>query len=496
MNREKVSVTGLDEIELLRILYAHNPWWMSGEVPPSKAPPFKRRDFYKLSENLDSPKILALVGARRVGKTTLMYQLIEHLLSKGLEPEKILYISLDDPYLKIATIEVLMETLNLYSKYVLKRPLSDLKEQIYIFLDEIQTLKNWENALKRWYDLSYKMKFLVSGSSSVNIMISGAESLVGRLSLQIVLPMKFLEVVRFQMAEEDFERRFNKINWQLRQAFKDAVKNGDVHLFYSALKDSINRLAKDVEYLTLFLHKYLLKGGYPEIVATDDMYKAAENLKTYLNLTIYKDIVRTFKIRDPIAFEDLISVLARECSQRINYSKLARDLGLKRQTLKSYIYFLKTAFLISESEFYSKSRVKRARREKKVYVNDPGIRNAAAGMLDEHLLNNPAEIGKVVEAVVADHCKRLKFNLEPSLETQLFYWKDRGYEVDIVMELFQRVIPIEVKYKDSVDKRDLKGLQEFSRNHKPPFQMVIMREKLDYADDILFIPCWLFLLMC
>jgi len=482
------------ETEILRILYLHNPWWDSGQVPPSKALPFKRRDFYKLLEELKNPKISVIIGARRVGKTVLMYQLIDYVVS-NFGSKRAMYISLDDPYLKV-DVQLLGRILDLYSKYVLKQPFSDISEPVYIFLDEIQTLDGWELVLKRWFDLGYKMKFFVSGSSSVNILTGGAESLIGRMRLQIVFPLKFLETIRFHMAAEDFKRRFDKVNWRLREAFLKAVEKNDAVIFYSALVEHANSLAGDIDRVLLFLQDYLLKGGYPEVLKFDSLDVVAESLKTYLNLTIYKDIVRTFKIRDPIAFEELIALLARECGQRVNYSELARILGLKRHTLKAYIYFLKTAFLISESEYYSRSRAKRVRKEKKIYINDPGIRNVAAGTLNDYLLSNTTELGKIVEAVVADHCKRLKFDLEPTHEVQLFYWKNKGYETDIVFDLHQKPIPIEVKYRDTVDAKDLKGILEFSEVHKPPFQMLITKEKLDIKDNTILIPLWLFLLMC
>lgn len=488
------SSAPVEETELLRILYVHNPWWTTGQVPAVKAPAFKRRDYQNLLEDLDSPKIVAVVGARRVGKTTLMYQLVQHVIVKA-GPERAMYLSLDDPYLKI-TAESLKTIFDLYAKYVLKEPLSELKEPAYFFLDEVQSLKNWDLVLKRWFDLGYKAKFYVSGSSSVNILTGGAESLVGRLSPQIVLPMRFLETVRFQMREEDFERRFNHVNWELRKTLQKAVQDNDAEAFYSSLRESSNFLAKDIDRVILFLQQYLLKGGYPEVVAMEDLLLASETLRNYLNLTIYKDIVRTFKIRDPIAFEELISVLAKECCQRMNYSKLARTLGLRRKTLKAYLYYLKAAFLISESEYYSRSRMKRVRRERKIYINDPGIRNVAVGTLNEYLLRDPVELGRVAEGVVADHCKRLKFNLEPASEIQLFYWKNQGYEVDIAVELLRKPVPVEVKYRDVIEERDLKGLREFVESQNPPFSIAVTKDRLDLSGSIIFVPLWLFLLIC
>ena len=492
--REAYNSVANDETELLRILYVHNPWWTTGQVPEVKAPMFKRRGYYKLLESLEEPKISAVVGPRRVGKTTLMYQLIEHVIGQ-LGPEKAMYISLDDPYLKI-TIEMLQTVFDLYSKYVLKEPLSELNAPVYIFLDEVQSLVGWDLVLKRWFDLGYKAKFFVSGSSSVNILTGGAESLVGRLRPQIVLPMKFLETVRFQMKEGDFEQRFNRVNWRLRDALMEAIQKNDVTIFYSSLREKANFLAKDIDRLILFLQTYLLKGGYPEIVATEDLIRASETLRNYLQLTIYKDIVRTHKIRDPVAFEELIYILAKECCQRFNYSKLARTLVLRRETLRAYIYYLKSAFLVSESQYYSRSRMKRVRRERKFYIMDPGIRNIAVGALNDYLLRNPMELGLVAESVVANHCRRLKFNLEPATEMQTFYWKSQGYEVDVIVELLQKPVPIEVKYRDTIDDRNLKGLSEFSESHSPPFKIVVTKERLDLSGNTIFVPLWLFLLIC
>jgi predicted AAA+ superfamily ATPase len=486
----------LEDSELLRIMHTYNPWWDTGKVPPSKALEFKRRDYHKLLDTLEDRKITAIVGPRRVGKTTLMYQLIEHIVSK-IGPARAMYVSLDDPYLKI-TAESLKDIFELYSKYVLKEPLPSVQEQVYLFLDEVQALPGWENVLKRWVDAGYNVKFFVSGSSSANILTGATESLVGRISPRIVMPMKFLEVVRFHMniREGAAESRFDKVNWQLRGSFQDAILKKDPTLFHGALEGGANVLAKDSERILLILQDYLIKGGYPEVVVTEDIYRSAENLRTYLNLTIYKDIVRTYKIRDPKAFEELIAILAKETSQRMNYSSLAGDLGLKRDTLKAYLYYLEATFLISESEFYSRSRVKRARREKKVYVNDPGIRNVAVSGLDEYLLRDTVELGMVAESVVADHCRRLKFDLEPSSDPRLFYWKGNKYETDIVMELLRRPVAVEVKYAESVREKRLKGLNEFIREHEPPLSLVITKDRLELSGGIVYVPLWLFLLMC
>jgi len=77
-----MSESSISDTEILRILYSHNPWWANRPIPKSKLKDFKRRDYYKIIQQLDRDTILAMIGARRVGKTTLLYQLIEELLER------------------------------------------------------------------------------------------------------------------------------------------------------------------------------------------------------------------------------------------------------------------------------------------------------------------------------------------------------------------------------------------------------------------------------
>ncbi len=191
------------DTDILRILYQQNPWWTTGNVPPSLAPAFKRRDFHHLREGLEQKEITGILGARRVGKTTLMYQLIQDLL-KTVEAPRIMFLKVDDYFYLKVDEESIKKIFELYTINILKTPLENLQAPIYIFLDEIQSLPNWGLFLKRWYDLSYKIKFTVSGSSSSTIRQGAIETLAGRIHTQIVCPMKYLEVVRFK--EQDRRR--------------------------------------------------------------------------------------------------------------------------------------------------------------------------------------------------------------------------------------------------------------------------------------------------
>ncbi|SMH72230.1 ATP-binding protein [Candidatus Nitrosotalea okcheonensis] len=495
MTRKRTKITEKDlssEPEILRILYQHNPWWMDKPIPDIKLKKFKQSDYFYLEQELENNKITAVIGARQVGKTTMLYQLIEKLLSNN-KPQNVFFLSLDDQYLKI-TLQNLNKIFEIYALNIIKIPLDELKQRVYFFLDEIQTVQDWEIILKRWYDLGYKIKFIISGSSSMNILQGTSESLVGRIKPQTVLPMKFLEYIRLK-EQNKLGELTNATNLEMRRALKHSIIQNKAKPFYKACTVASKLFSPFKDKMMVYLNQYVIKGGYPEIAFIDNMALCAENLRNYLHLTLYKDIMRTGKIRDPVALENLVSILAKESSQIINHTNIAKNLDLKRETLNTYLYLLKTVYLISESEFYSKSRVKRIRKEKKVYVNDIGIRNMAASALDDQILTDSTEVGKMIETVIADHTKRLKFNLEQNYSPPLFYWREK-YEVDIILDLLQKPLPIEVKYREQIQESDLRGLNSFKENFKVPMSLVLTKDHLEMDGSTIFMPSWLYMIMC
>lgn len=484
-----------DEVELLRVMNVQNPWWSGRPVPPSRVQVFKRRDFFKLRERLSDEKIVAITGARRVGKTTLMYQLIEDLLTK-VGPKRIFYLSMDDPYLN-ASEETLIKILDVYGNDVLSEPLNELREQVYFFFDEVQYLGNWAFIVKRWFDLRARIKFIISGSSSLQLTGKASDALVGRLASQVVLPVKFLEVLRFKTSVEFDERTIHPVNKELRRVFKEALSRKRPEIFYSATVNAAKALTAEKDRWLVALKQYFLKGGYPELLTIDDLSICAERLREYLNLTLYKDVLRVGRVRDPEVLEALVAFLAKNSSQRVNRTRLARTLGVDRQTLNTYLFLLKSVYLISDADFYSESRAKRARREKKIYIDDVGIRNIMTGPLDESILQEQSERGSIAETVVFDHTKRLKYNLEPGSKVELCYWRNGGYETDIILELSRVPVPIEVKYTNRVDDSDIRGIHSFLDEHpKSPLGLVVTNDLLERRGKIILIPCWLFLTMC
>ena len=136
-----------------------NEWWFTEKVRGNLSLPFRRHSFLRIVKSLEERQILLITGLRRVGKTTLMYQVIEKLL-ETVRPNDILYFSFEQ------SLASPKDVLEYYEKAVLRKPFEDA-DKVFIFFDEIQNVDGWPSVLKQFYDLYPNLKFFVSGSSSL-----------------------------------------------------------------------------------------------------------------------------------------------------------------------------------------------------------------------------------------------------------------------------------------------------------------------------------------
>lgn len=308
------------------ILFRFNPWWESGKISEELAKPFKRDLFYKVIEYLSKRQIIEIIGLRRVGKTTLLYQIIQKLLERT-EEKKILYFSFDE---KGANIKEIIKT---YEVEVLNKKIEDAG-QIYIFFDEIQKCKDWDSQLKIFYDIYPKIKFFISGSASLMLDKKAKESLAGRVYNFILKPLSFKEFLEFK-----------------------------------GLKISKNLSLHERTLATEFFD-YLKKGGFIELTFENDS-KVREYVKNnILERIIYKDIPETFGIKDIELLKTLVELFCRNSGMVLNYEKLSRDLGRSKLAVMNYIYYLQFSMLIKLVKNLRKSFLSASRKMKKVYVTN------------------------------------------------------------------------------------------------------------------------------
>jgi len=432
------------EEELLDEMNRQNPWWKTGEIE-LEDDLIERTRFSTLKKELKKDVISALIGLRRTGKTTMMRQLIDNILTKT-SPENVFYFSFDAMQREEMIVK---KVIQLYYQNILKEVPEELGHKIFIFLDEVQKIDDWGEQVKSICDRDYPIKFFISGSSSMNITKGAGESLVGRIKIHRIYPFSFNEFLRYKEVEAP---DLNFIQ----------VKNNEIT--YPQNSEKIKIMFKD----------YLKYGGFPEIYQKKEK---KEYLNDIVNLTFYRDIINMLPVKRSEVLEGLFHHFISESGQLVNYNRLSDSLDTKYKTIKKYIEYLETSFLIDRSKLYSKSKFKGVRKNPKVYVSDHGF----------SLLQSVDE-GLKIETAVYNCLRR---------NQELFYWKD-SHEVDVIVNQ-EKITPVEVKFREDIRKSDLKGLFEFMDEYGVDRGVVVSRDRWKsktYGEkEVTFIPAWLFLLI-
>lgn len=371
-----------------------NHWWIRGKVDPELALPFKRDIYEEIEKSIAKKFILALVGLRRIGKTVLIYQFIQKLISEGVPKENIIFFSFDESAAQLGDI------LDSYKEFQ-KKDFRD--DKVYIFLDEIQKCNNWENEIKKYYDLYPKIKIIISGSESLFIKKKTKETLAGRIIEFALTPFSFREYLRFH-----------------------GVKELD--------------LKYETKIASLFV-KYAKMGGFPETFSFDNDKEFKEYIRALVvDKIVYKDIPKSFKIESPEFLGVLLELIATNPGINLDYMSLSKQFEKDRRVIKDYISYLKESFLVCILGNYRKGSITTLRKMKKAYPTDNALSYMYKLGIDDSFF------GKMIECLVVNKLKAKSF------------WKD-GNEVDIVVENF----PIEVKYQEQIGSGDFIALKSFMR---------------------------------
>jgi hypothetical protein len=427
-------------------LIAFNRWWDSCQVEKIYLKPYKRALFFTLEKFLDTRQIILIYGLRRVGKTTLLYQLIDSLLKKGIDKKDILYFSFDE---KAASLK---EVFKNYSELALGEDILKRKK-IYVFLDEVQKLEDWQNQLKVFYDLYPNVKFIVSGSASLIISKGAKESLAGRV-YELLLPLL------------DFSEYLEMLG--------EKVRIDNIFDFESLRKTYLKK-----ERLSPLFFSYLKKGGFIEIIKEEDDLKIKEYSKSILERVIFGDIVMTFGVKQPQVLKSILEITASNPGFLLDYSKLARIFNRDQRVIADYVEYLKYSLLVKTLYNFSGSRFISERKLKKIYLASTNF----IYQFYSEKFKDPGFSGKIVENLIA------------SFDDNQFFWRERQNEVDLVLK---NNIPLEIKYKANLTKEDLKGISKFIEKFGPKKAIVLTKDelKIDIINktQIYFIPAWMYML--
>ena len=442
-----------NEMDILKNLQAQNSWWTTGKLADGLAPEFKRCVYKKVCEAFFSEirRFPILSGPRRVGKSTIMFQIIDKLLKIGVKPERILFYTLDEfPNDGIS----IKEAVDIYEKYIYGN------DDFYLFIDEAQNDKSWKNYIKKLYDLNRNIHVIITGSASVEIEKESDDSGSGRFYTLKIPTMSFFEFCEMNGTTFDI-------------ADVDVFKMHELPVFeQTKIYLKLGKLYRE-------MIRYMKIGGFPEFALSDNYAYISRLLRDQVVAkAIRQDIPRAFDIRDVDALSNLYAYFCFGTSDAISLETISRNLGIDRATCGRYIEALEKSNLIYVSEQLNIGGKKPLKPRKKVHISDYGIKCAVTRKSDVE--SNPIEFGAAIETIAYKHTRDYFEGLDNSLYTVGYSRSESGQEIDIVVQENAFDLQyIEAKYRNNSVIKDSDGIIVFGMKDTPGY--VITKDPDDFG---------------
>jgi hypothetical protein len=301
-------------------------------------PPLTRRD---VRVPAIPNKAVAVIGMRRAGKTTFLWQLLADRLGRGAAREGLLYFSFEDERLAgmtVAELDLLVE------EYYRLNPSRRDQQRVSFFLDEIQVVTGWEGFVRRLLD-SEQIELFLSGSSARLLSREVATSMRGRAVEARVYPFSFREYLRHRGREPE------KPAERLTKAERSALERD--------------------------LLDYLTVGGFPEAQGLERRDRF-ELLRGYVDLALLRDVIERHAVSHPVALRWLVRQLLGNAAGSFSVSRFHADLrsqgmAVAKDTLHSYLGHLEDAFLVRLVSLSADSERRRMVNPRKAYPVDPGL---------------------------------------------------------------------------------------------------------------------------
>jgi predicted AAA+ superfamily ATPase len=414
-----------------QIIIEQNPHW-SGKRNQNLQ---QRTVFEKLKKNLQTKHIQILTGIRRSGKSTLFSMLINELMKEN-NPKSILKLQLDSPKF----FEKWENPTSIYSLVEIAEKITGEKVK-YLFLDEVQAVKNWEPFVKAEYDTEKYNKIFVTGSNSSFLENEYSTFLSGRYLENSVFPYSFQEI----------------------------LEQNDISSYFDLVSNTPKALS--------LLDKCLEWGCFPEIVSTKDTEIRTNLLNSYFDSIIMKDCITRYKISDVATFKKLLLYAISNIGSVCSYSSLGKAVGTNENTVKKYLNILNDSYIISDVSNFDFSLKENVRNIHKIYAADNGIINAVS----YRFWDNKA---KLFENFVFNELQKMKFDE--------ITFANSGIECDFVVKKGFDYQAIQVCYElnKRSETREFTGFETLKEEITPKKKTIITYSQ-EYTDgDIEVVPAW------
>ena len=382
--------------------------------------------------------IAVLIGARQVGKTSIMKCYVEnkpHLLLNGQDAE-------------MAALFAKLSTIEQYLTIQLNAELKGL-----LLIDEFQYIDGVSTIMKLLTDKYPDLKILCSGSSSLDILQQVEESLAGRVRVIEVLSLSFSEFLLFK------DKKLN----QMQQSI-------DIQ--------SSNALTAPVE---AKLNEYLIYGGLPRVVLADSPADKVELLNDIYQTYLLRDVRMYIANEHFVGFNKLLRLLSMQIGNLVNINDLSKECGLTYKKCEEYIYLLQQMYIIRMIEPFHSNKRKSVSKMNKVYFYDIGLRNIIYNSFNE--MDFRVDNGAIFENYVLLELWRKR----RAAGTVQFFRTQSGTEVDFVAIQEDEVKVVECKYKRHEKAISVPNMTNFAREEGFQKQFLVNINLCQTNQDVQYI---------
>lgn len=399
---------------------------------------------------LENREILAIVGPRQSGKTTMLRKIQSTLKDS-------IFLSFED----IEDLELFERDIKAFAtKYLHHR---------YVFIDEFQYSKNGGKRLKYLYDTFPKTKIIISGSSAIDLTIHAIKYLVGRVFVFSLYQLNFEEFLLFR------DRDLCKVYTDLSKQIDRVRGKFDIPVILDTVQVQMHRM----------LEEFIVWGGYPRVVLAGTDEEKELVLKNIYNTYFLRDIRDTLGLVDDFRLAKLIQSLGLQIGQLVEYGELAKVSEYDYLSLKKYLNVLEKTFICRSLKPFFTNKQKEIVKNPKMYFFDTGLRNYAVKDFRE-LAGRPDKGFLYENFLFTQFLKR---------DIPMHFWRTKSkLEVDFILETGVGMLPVECKSRFK-SREQTHSLESFVLEYQPKCALVFSQEsraKTKIGDtDLYCLPHWL-----
>lgn len=392
----------------------------------------------KITAYLKTPEIIAILGARQVGKTTLLQNMFKN-----------------HPGCKFITFED-REILSLFQEDISSFSKLYLSKFDILVIDEFQYAREGGQKLKLLFDTVPNKKIIISGSSSLDLTKQATKYLVGRIFQFQLYPFSFYEFLSFK-DEEGYQSIIRELINKIQHTI--ASKREILPKLSSTIK---NRFSKLVD-------EFILYGGFPRAAISDDGQEKKIVLKNIFSTYLLKEIRDILNLSEDFEIEKLAKYLGLKISNLIQTEDISNFVGVHHKKTKHLLNILEKTYIINLLDPYFTNKLLEISKSKKIFFSDTGFRNSI--IQNFQCLSLRPDRGALFENFVFSELMKGELNSK--------YWRTKSKaEVDLVLEINSEVIPVEIK--SNISKPTLqKSLISFINKYNPEIAFIFSSDYYD-----------------